>query len=296
MNVGVVLWPIAEWPEMAEVWRRAEALGFHTGWLYDHLAWRGHSPWDEAYTSLAAAAAVTSTIRLGTLVTSPNFRHPLPTAHAVKTLDRISGGRITLGVGAGGTAHTSDGDVLDEEWSPRKRADRYAEWVGQLDALLAPEPSEPVTLRGEYWSARDVTVAPGLVQRPRPPFYVAGEGPRGMRLAVRYGQGWIANPQSPEGPALETVRARMAWLAETCETEGRDFKSLRRLLLTGFTPDPWTRSLADFTELYEAYADAGVTDVALHWPRPGTPWEASFEVFEEIAAWVGENAVQDSGA
>ncbi|ROO84220.1 luciferase-like monooxygenase [Actinocorallia herbida] len=293
MNVGVVLWPIETWPEMGAVWRRAEELGFHTGWLYDHLAWRGHSPWDEAYTSLAAAAAVTSKIRLGTLVTSPNFRHPLPTAHAVKTLDRISNGRITLGVGAGGTAHTSDGDVLDAERSPRERADRYAEWVGQLDALLT---EAPVTVRGEHWAARDVTVAPGLVQRPRPPFYIAGEGPRGLRLAVRHGQGWIANPQSPDGPALETVRARMAWLAETCEAEGRDFKSLRRLLLTGFTGDPWTRSLADFTELYEGYADAGITDVALHWPRPGTPWESDPGVFEEIAAYVAERGAQDTGA
>ncbi|MCD0453430.1 LLM class flavin-dependent oxidoreductase [Actinocorallia sp. API 0066] len=282
MNVGVVLWPIAEWPEMGAQWRQVEEMGFHTGWVYDHLAWRGHSPWDDALTSLAAAAAVTSTLRLGTLVTSPNFRHPLPTAHAVKTLDRISGGRITLGVGAGGTSHTSDGDVLDEEWSPRKRADRYAEWVGQLDALLT---EAPVTVKGEYWAARDVTVAPGLVQRPRPPFYVAGEGPRGMRLAVRYGQGWIANPASPDAPALDLVRSRMAWLGEACEESGRDFRSLRRLLLTGFTPDPWTRSLSDFVELYESYADAGITDVALHWPRPDTPWDADPDVLAEIATW-----------
>ncbi|MDX6740488.1 LLM class flavin-dependent oxidoreductase [Actinocorallia sp. A-T 12471] len=287
MNVGVVLWPVHEWPEMGRVWQRAEELGFHTGWLYDHLAWRGHSPWDEALTSLAAAAATTSRIRLGTLVTSPNFRHPLPTAHAIKTLDRISGGRITVGVGAGGTGHTSDGDVLDAEWSPKRRADRYAEWVGQLDALLT---ESPVTVRGEYWAARDVTVAPGLVQLPRPPFYVAGEGPRGMRLAVRHGQGWIANPASPDEPALPLVRSRMAWLAETCEAEGRDFKTLRKLLLTGFTADPWTSSLADFTELYEAYADAGITDVALHWPRPGTPWAADDDVFAEIAQFCRERS------
>ena len=84
VNVGVVMWPIEDWPAMGEAWRRAEDLGFHTGWIYDHLAWRGHRPWDEAYTSLAAAAALTRRIRLGTLVSTANFRTPLPTAAAIR--------------------------------------------------------------------------------------------------------------------------------------------------------------------------------------------------------------------
>ena len=136
---------------MAGTWRRAEELGFTGGWVYDHLAWRGHTPWDDAYASLAAAAAVTSRIRLGTLVTSANFRTPVPTASAIRTIDRISGGRLTLGIGAGGSAHTSDGDVLDRDWTPRERADRFEEWVTQLDALLT---GESVSATGEYWSAR----------------------------------------------------------------------------------------------------------------------------------------------
>ncbi len=72
----------------------------------------GATPWYDAYTTLAAAAAVTSRVRIGTLVTSPNFRHPVPTAHAVKTIDHVSGGRLTLAIGAGGTHRTSDAGVL----------------------------------------------------------------------------------------------------------------------------------------------------------------------------------------
>ena len=267
---------------MGERWRQAEDLGFHTAWVYDHLAWRGHRPWDDAYASLAAAAALTSRIRLGTLVTSPNFRHPLPTASAVRSLDRISGGRLTLGIGAGGDGHTSDGDVLGRVWTPRERADRFAEWTTQLDALLT---SSPVSVAGKHWAAHEVTVADGLVQR-RPPFYLAAGGPRGMRLTARLGQGWIANPYAPDGSGLADVRDGLARLGDVCSREGRDPGELATVLLTGFTGEPWLTSLAAFEDLLGAYAELGITDVALHWPRPGTPWDADWSVFERIAAYV----------
>lgn len=263
---------------MAETWRRAEELGFDGAWVYDHLAWRGHTPWDDAYTSLAAAAAVTSRIRLGTLVTSPNFRTPVPTASAIRTIDRISGGRLTLGIGAGGTAHASDGDVLDRDWTPRERADRFEEWVTQLDSLLT---GDDVSATGAHWSMRGVTVAPGLVQQ-RPPFWIAGNGPRGIRLAARLGQGWIANPGS-EAPYDET-RALLGKLEEACEATDRDFSRMRRLLLTGFTAERWLASVAAYDDLAGRYAELGITDVAVHWPRPGTEWDADMSVFEEIAA------------
>ncbi|KAA1424097.1 LLM class flavin-dependent oxidoreductase [Nocardioides antri] len=263
---------------MADTWRRAEDLGFTGAWVYDHLAWRGHSPWDDAYASLAAAAAVTSSIRLGTLVTSPNFRTPVPTASAIRTIDRISGGRLTLGIGAGGSAHTSDGDVLDRDWTPRERADRFAEWVDHLDALLT---GESVSVAGEYWSARGVTISPGLVQQ-RPPFWIAAGGPRGMRLATRLGQGWIVNPEG-DAPA-DDVRRLVERMAETCDAAGRDFSAMPCLLLTGFTGEPWLESAAAYDDLAGRHAEIGITDVAVHWPRPGTEWDADMEVFEEIAA------------
>lgn len=278
MNLHVVLWPIDPWPSMAATWRRAEELGFLGGWVYDHLAWRGHTPWDDAYASLAAAAAITSRIRLGTLVTSPNFRTPVPTASAIRTIDRISGGRLTLGIGAGGTAHTSDGDVLDRDWTPRERANRFEEWVTQLDTLLT---GESVSATGEYWSAREVTVSPGLVQQ-RPPFWIAARGPRGMRLTARLGQGWIANP-GEESPYDDT-RAQLARLEEACETAGADFRAMPKLLMTGFTDEPWLESVAAYDDLAGRYAELGITDVAIHWPRPGTQWDADMGAFEKIAA------------
>lgn len=279
INLHVVLWPIHDWPTMRSHWQRAEEMGFAGGWVYDHLAWRGHLPWDDAYASLAAAAAVTSTLRLGTLVTSPNFRTPIPTASAIRTIDRISGGRVTVGIGAGGDSPTSDGLVLGREWTPRERSDRFAEYVAQLDALLG---GVGVSVSGEHWSADEAPIGAGLAQHPRPPFWIAAGGPRGVRLAARYGQGWVANPSSEE-PYLE-VRAQVGRFEAACAEAGRDSQAVPRLLLTGFTEEPWLESVGAFEELAGRYEELGITDVAIHWPRPDSDWDSDPGVFEAVAA------------
>jgi alkanesulfonate monooxygenase SsuD/methylene tetrahydromethanopterin reductase-like flavin-dependent oxidoreductase (luciferase family) len=78
--------------------------GVHA-WSYDHLSWRSlaDEPWGATIPSLTAAATVTSRIRLGTYVSSPNFRHPVPFAKELATVDEISSGRLLIGVGSGGT-------------------------------------------------------------------------------------------------------------------------------------------------------------------------------------------------
>ncbi|MEU6753002.1 LLM class flavin-dependent oxidoreductase [Spirillospora sp. NPDC046719] len=279
-RISTVMWPMQSWPEAGELWRRAEELGFHHAWVYDHLAWRGTAPWYDAYTTMAAAAAVTSRVRLGTLVTSPNFRHPVPTAHAIRTIDHVSGGRLTVGIGSGGTNRRSDAGVLGGgDWTPRERADRFAEWVDLLDRVLrGPE----TTGEGAYYSALDVVSDPGCVQRPRVPFVIAGDGPRGMRLAARYGSGWVTSPHGDGREPLDVVRERLARFGEACEAEGR--APADRILLTGFSGEPWLASAGAFADLAGRYAELGITEIALHWPRPGTPWDADMKVFEEVAA------------
>ncbi|HEX2316126.1 MAG TPA: LLM class flavin-dependent oxidoreductase [Thermomonospora sp.] len=284
MRVGVVMWPIRSWRDSRDQWTRAEDLGFDHAWVYDHLAWRGHTPWFDGYATLTAAATATSRIRLGTLVTSPNFRHPVPTAHAIRTIDDISGGRLTVGIGAGGLSRTSDSGVLGgEPWSPAERAGRFAEWVELLDRLLrGPE----TTYEGEFYTAREVRTAPGCVQRPRVPFALAGNGPRGMRLAARFADIWVTTARLPgaEGDPEEIVKDLQAKLDAVCEAEGRDPATLRRLLLTGFTGEPWLESAAAFADLAGRYGALGVTDLAVHWPRPGTEWDHDPAVLEAVAA------------
>jgi len=280
MRVGVILWPIDPWAESRRQWMTAEELGFDVAWVYDHVAWRGITPWQDAYATLAAAAVETSRIRIGTLVTSPNFRHPLPTAHAVRTIDGLSGGRLDLGIGAGATSRATDAGILDDaDWSPKERADRFEEWVELLDRLLR---GPRTTSAGRYYSAYDALTEPGCVQRPRVPFAIAGGGPRGIRLAVRHAETWVTAGSGRSGlTCFETVRRQIERLEEICAQEDR---TVRRLLRTGHADESWLASIEAYRDLAGRYAEIGITDIALHWPHERSPFASDLKVLEQIAA------------
>jgi alkanesulfonate monooxygenase SsuD/methylene tetrahydromethanopterin reductase-like flavin-dependent oxidoreductase (luciferase family) len=289
VRLGVLILPDDPWPVAASKWQRAERLGFDHAWTYDHLAWRSlrDSPWYGAVPTLAAAAAVTGTIRLGTLVASPEVRHPVPFARELVTLDEIAGGRLTLGLGAGSGGW--DATVLGQPpWTPDERADRFAEFVNLLDRLLCqPETS----FRGRYWEAYEARTAPGCVQQPRIPFGIAATRPRSMRVAARHGSLWVSSgPRTHDGPPLPAaegaaaIARQLARLDAACEAEGRDPATLDRLVLTGPVLDGGLRSLEAFREVRDAYAALGVTDLVVHWPRPGPPYEGDEAILAVIAA------------
>lgn len=104
MRVGIEILPERRWADAEHHWRSAEAYGFDHAWTVDHLGWRTllDSPWFDGMATLTAAAMATSRIRMGLLVASPHFRHPVPFARQLLSLDDISAGRFTLGIGAGG--------------------------------------------------------------------------------------------------------------------------------------------------------------------------------------------------
>ncbi|OEU96056.1 LLM class flavin-dependent oxidoreductase [Streptomyces oceani] len=292
MRLSTCVLPVHRWTDGGrEVWRRAEQLGFHTAYTYDHLSWRPpfrDGPWFGAVPTLAAAAGVTSRVRLGTLVSSPNFRDPVTLAKELISLDDLSEGRITLGIGAGSSG--ADATVLGREaWSPAERADRYAEFVELLDTLLT---QDVTSHSGRYYAARDARNMPGCVQRPRLPFAVAATGSRGMRLAARYGQAWVTTGDRRvlEDPAATAEQSRTALarqverLATACAEEGRGAdEGPRRILLAGFTPDQVLDSVAAFVDFAGAHGRLGFDEIVLHWPLPDSRFAADQAVFERIA-------------
>ncbi|MFJ8161978.1 LLM class flavin-dependent oxidoreductase [Streptomyces sp. NPDC096136] len=289
LRLSTVILPVRPWHDGGrDQWERAERLGFHTAYTYDHLTWRTFrdGPWFGAMPTLTAAAAVTDRIRLGTLVTSPNFRHPVTLAKELMSLDDISGGRITLGIGAGGNGF--DATALgQEEWSPRERADRFAEFVPLLDRLLT-EPA--VTHQGTFYSAEEARNIPGCVQRPRLPFAVAATGPRGVKLAARYGQAWVTagDPKVFEGTpeqSLEALRGQVGKLEKALAEIGREPGSIERVLLTGFTPErsSMLESVDAFVDFAGRHRELGFTELVVHAPIPDSVFAADESVFERIA-------------
>ncbi len=283
MRIGVVVLPQQRWGEASARWKALDDMGFDHAWTYDHLAWRtlADEPWFATVPTLTAAAVVTSRIRLGTWVASPNYRHPVTFAKELMTLDDVSGGRFELGVGAGGIgfdAGVLGGDVLP----PRERVDRLAEFTGLLDRLLT---NGTTTWAGERYEAVGARMLPGCVQRPRLPFVVAANGPRAMAVAAHFGQGW-ATPGAEDAEAgqwwegVEVLARRMdGVLAEA----GRDPASLRRYL-SADSPGMALTSRDHFADVVGRARDLGFTDVVTHWPRAQGVWAGDERVLEQVAA------------
>jgi len=283
MRFGLTILPEHAWAQAAPMWRRAEELGFDHAWTYDHLVWGGlpDSPWYGTTPTLTAAAMVTSTIRLGTFVTSPNYRHPVTFMRDLLALDDISGGRLICGIGAGGDIDNAilGGDLL----TPKERFERLQEFTELLDRLLT---QDHVSHRGTYYSAVDARTLPGPVQRPRIPFVMAANGPRSLRLAVEYGAGWLTT-----GPTVETMDEWWAALAELSgrldeglAKAGRDSATFERHLSTDSSPQFALSSVGAFEEMTGHAAELGFTDVITHYPRPDGPYAGDVSVLESVAS------------
>ena len=286
MRLGVVVLPEERWADARQQWQQLDTWGFHSAWTYDHLAWRSlaDGPWFATVPVLAAAALATSTIRLGTFVASPNFRHPVPFAKELMTLDDLSGGRFQLGVGAGGTGF--DAAVLGaEDLSPRQRVDRFGEFVELLDRLLT---SPSTTYEGEWFTAREARMVPGCVQQPRLPFVVAANGPRAMRVVARHGQAWVTTGVTPPDAgedawwaALPGARDR---LDDALRAEGRDPRDVERYLSVDSSGAFGLDSVEHLRDVLGRAGELGFDEVVVHRPRPDGVYAGDLAVLERVAA------------
>ncbi|HEY1827299.1 MAG TPA: LLM class flavin-dependent oxidoreductase [Acidimicrobiales bacterium] len=292
MKVGLVILPSDRWREARRQWQWADAAGFTTAWTYDHIRWGGmpDGPWHSAFPVLAAAAGVTTRLRLGTLVATPNFRHPVTLAREALALDDLSDGRLDLGVGPG--SEGPDATVLGQDaWAPSERMARFEQFLGILRRMVDGDATTRTTVEDGYYACLDAPSTPGAVQSPLPVTVAAG-GPRGLRLAAAHGDQWVTIGPTGQGertPAaiLEHVRLQCAALDVACDALGRAPSTLPRVLL--WTPtEPALTSLQQLEDLVAPYRELGIDQFVLHHPEQTGPYGGSLAVFEKIAARYAE--------
>jgi alkanesulfonate monooxygenase SsuD/methylene tetrahydromethanopterin reductase-like flavin-dependent oxidoreductase (luciferase family) len=285
VRYGIVILQDQRWNDSARRWRLAEEYGFAHAWTYDHLGWRDlvDGPWFDAVPTLTMAATVTSRIRLGTLVASPHFRHPVSFARQLTALDDISGGRFLLGLGAGALPPSFDSVVLGgPPLSRRELADRFAEFTELLDLLLR---TDRVTWRGEYYAAVDARNLPGCVQTPRLPFVVAANGARSIGLAARFGEGWVTTGQRNVSLDAwwQSVADAAARMDEALASASPPREQIGRYLSMDASGTYALSSAGYFAEAVGRAAELGFTDVITHWPRPSGWYAGDESVLEAVA-------------
>ena len=287
MRVGLVILPSDRWADARRQWEWADGSGFSTAWTYDHIRWGGmpDGPWHAAIPVLAAAAAVTERVRLGTLVATPNFRHPVTLARDALALDDLSNGRLDLGLGAGSVG--PDATALGQEpWTASERLTRFEEFLQVLQPVVDGEPATRTSLRTAHYSAVEAPSTPGAVQRPLPLTIAAG-GLRGLRLAALYGRHWVTVGPTGRGPAtpedvFDAITRQLPLLREACRVVGRGPSSIGRTLL--WTPtEPVITSLDQFDELVGPCAELGFDQFVLHHPAQTGPYGGDVKTFEKIA-------------
>lgn len=251
---------------------RAEALGFDSIWIFDHLLYRYPDQPDagihEAWTFLSALAEATTRVELGTLVLAMRFRNPALLAKMTAALEDVSEGRFILGIGAGwhDPEFEAFGYPLDH------RLGRFDEALEILVQLLR---TGRATYDGRWHRAREAVLVPAL--RPDVPLLIAGRSPRMMRAIARHADlwngAWYASADDP------VLIQRMAALDEACREAGRDPASLRRTVGVSVRypdagapegPRPWLAGSADEVAAgLRAFEEAGY-EHAIVWLEPMT--------------------------
>lgn len=221
LRIGVQLPEVERrvpWPELIAMAQAAERVGFDSIWLGDHLLYdlpdgTARGPW-EVYTSLAALAAVTQRVQLGSLVSSLGFHDPAMIAKMAATIDGVSGGRLTLGVGSGWNQreYSAFGLPFDH------RVDRFEEAYALVRRLLA---GESVTHEGRYYRLDRCVIDPPPVREGGPLLMVGSNSPRMLSITLptvhQWNVWWSIYGNTPEGLAavVADVRSRT-------EAAGRD--------------------------------------------------------------------------
>ena len=258
-------------PEMrshlVEIAQAAETAGFESLWVMDHLfqlpedtGWGGpEEPMLEAYSTLGFLAAATSRIRLGALVSCALFREPGLLVKTATTVDVLSGGRLTFGIGAGWYQREAHG--LGIPWAARRERFARLEETLRIAHQLWADDRSPVD--GTFASLAEPIVRPQPISRPRPPIMIGGNGERRtLRLVARYGDACNFLVLEPH-----EIRAKMAVLRDHCRELGRDIGDIEITALDEVDLRRGRMSPADVTARARAQAAVGVQHLIVNMPE-----------------------------
>ncbi len=278
LKVGIQLPEVereVRWPELLDMVRAVEDLGFDSVWVGEHLLYRWEDrpprgPW-EAWTMLAAIAASTRRIELGPLVACTNFHNPALLAKQAATIDEISGGRLVLGLGAGWneTEFRAYGYPFDH------RIDRFAEAFTIIRTLLR---DGAIDFDGRWYQARDCELLPRGPRPSGPPLMIGSNGPRMLDLTVGYVDSWnswfnaFGNRPAGVGALRDRVDA-------ACVSAGRDPTEIERTVAllvqipggvgrlqgsdSGGDPAPLSGDPVALRDTLRAFAAEGISHVQL---------------------------------
>jgi alkanesulfonate monooxygenase SsuD/methylene tetrahydromethanopterin reductase-like flavin-dependent oxidoreductase (luciferase family) len=277
LKVGVQLPEVereVRWPELRQMAKTAEEVGFDSLWVGDHLLYRKPlgpvGPW-EAWSTMASLAEATTRVEIGPLVACTAFHNPAVMAKMAATLDEISGGRLILGLGAGWNEPDFTGFGLPYD----QRVSRFEEAFTIIRTLLR---EGHIDFEGRFYSARDCELLPRGPRPNGPPLMIGSSGERMLRFTAPHMDAWNAwhdwFGNTPEGLAPFS-----AAVDEACRAAGREPAEIARtatilIQLTGGTgrasggefvkPTPPLKGTpSELARAIAAYADVGVSHVQL---------------------------------
>ena len=279
MELGLCTFPTAHGLLPSELARLAEDSGFESLWFAEHshipvsrtTPWPGGPELPDYYSrvfdpvpAIAAAAAVTTRLRLGFGIALVVQRDPIQFAKSVATLDVLSGGRLAVGVGGGWNAEemANHGTRIDDRWKVMRE---------RVDAMKAIWTHDEAEYHGQFVDFDPIFSWPKPVQAPHPPIHVGGRMPGGLRRALRHGQGWIPLLGRGDSDFSEHMRV----LRREAEEMGRDLDGFE-VSVYGSGPD---------LDALERYRDAGIHRVLLFVP-PMDPHagRAAIETYAPLVA------------
>jgi F420-dependent oxidoreductase-like protein len=270
--------------QVRDIWKEAERLGFDSAWNFDHfMPIRGDidGPCLEGWTMLAALAAETSKLRIGTLVTGNTYRNPALLAKMATTVDHISNGRLNLGIGAAWfeKEHMAYGFPF---YTAKQRARRLGEALEVITSLWT---KDHPSFDGKYYTLQEAPFNPLPVQKPHPPIIIGGQGKKWiMPLVARYADGWNV----PIGIDADGIRERLKIVHDECGRIGRgscDIEVSAFLILYSISDVPLAGSVtrlgarllenkriassllagspAEIADRIQKYVDAGATHIVM---------------------------------